>query len=75
MDMDMDMSMGAGAAAITSSAPTTPHGDDGPMSYFAYSKHTTAIMAHIALMMLAWCIVLPAGKQDSKMIFASSILK
>ncbi|KAI2795160.1 hypothetical protein POX_a01765 [Penicillium oxalicum] len=61
MDMDMDMSMGAGAAAITSSAPTTPHGDDGPMSYFAYSKHTTAIMAHIALMMLAWCIVLPAA--------------
>jgi hypothetical protein len=32
------------------------------MSYFAYGKHSGTIMAHIALMMLGWCIVLPAGE-------------
>ncbi|KAF7713651.1 Uncharacterized protein PECH_001124 [Penicillium ucsense] len=57
--MNMDMDMGGGMAATSS--PSAAPSDNGPMSYFAYSKHTGSIMAHIALMMLAWCIVLPAA--------------
>ncbi|OJJ84567.1 Ytp1 family protein [Aspergillus glaucus CBS 516.65] len=35
--------------------------DDSPMSYFAYGNHTGTIVAHVALMILGWCFVLPAG--------------
>lgn len=31
------------------------------MSYFAYGKHPGTIVAHVALMILGWCFVLPAG--------------
>ena len=34
---------------------------DSPMSYFAYGKHTGTIITHVALMILGWCFVLPAG--------------
>lgn len=56
MDMKMDDSMGHNQ---TAAAPTT---DPAMMSYFAYGKHTGTILAHIILMVLAWCFVLPVGK-------------
>ena len=61
-DMDMGMSMDMNSGAVATPAPTAHPNSEDPMSYFAYGKHSGAIMAHIALMMLGWCIVLPAGK-------------
>jgi hypothetical protein len=66
MDMGMSMDMSSGTAATPS--PTAHPNSEGPMSYFAYGKHSGAIMAHIALMMLGWCIVLPAGKSHSRIL-------
>lgn len=60
MDMGMDMS-----AVTDAPQPTTitmQNNTAGPMSYFAYSKHSSTIIAHIALMVLGWCFVLPVGK-------------
>ncbi|KAL5340572.1 hypothetical protein BJX70DRAFT_101128 [Aspergillus crustosus] len=45
---------------ISASDSQDAHGD-GPMSYFAYGQHSGTIVAHIALMVLAWCFVLPAA--------------
>ncbi|KAJ5544556.1 hypothetical protein N7461_006860 [Penicillium sp. DV-2018c] len=56
MDMDMDMHAGHNVTATTPSAVS-----EGPMSYFAYSKHSSAIIAHVALMILGWCFVLPVA--------------
>lgn len=67
---------------LVSFATAIPHGDyvdmnagrmphmksNGPMSYFAYGKHSDTISAHIALMTLGWCFVLPAGKKPSIVI-------
>lgn len=54
-----------GAAATV----TMPHiNRNGRMSYFTYGKHSDTIMAHMALMMLGWCLVLPAGKKTSTLI-------
>ncbi|KAL2828964.1 hypothetical protein BDW59DRAFT_142599 [Aspergillus cavernicola] len=53
MNMDMDM---------TSHNHTQTHAkDNSPMSYFAYGKHTGWIVTHIALMVAAWCFVLPTA--------------
>ncbi|KAJ6003077.1 hypothetical protein N7451_005624 [Penicillium sp. IBT 35674x] len=50
--------MDAGVAATA----TVPHiNSNGRMSYFTYGKHSDTIMAHMALMMLGWCLVLPAA--------------
>jgi hypothetical protein len=65
-DMGMSMDMSSGASATPS--PTVQANSEGPMSYFAYGKHSGAIMAHIALMMLGWCIVLPAGKSHLRIL-------
>lgn len=67
MDMDMDMGMSVDMHAPPSTASPTPFATptpngEGPMSYFAYGKHSSTITAHIALMILGWCFVLPAGK-------------
>lgn len=58
MDMDMDMNMAHGAPAPTVSPATS----DGPMSYFAYGKHSSSVIVHIALMVAAWCFILPVGE-------------
>lgn len=69
---DDDMHMGGGTSHGDHGNPTllpsaqpsaTPQvsSDDSPMSYFAYGKHTGTIVAHVALMILGWCFVLPAG--------------
>jgi hypothetical protein len=66
MDMNMDMEMGMHPSATTATATATPSasGANDPMSYFAYGKHSSSIIAHIALMVLGWCFVLPAGKHS-----------
>lgn len=58
MNAEMDMNMAHSAPEPT----TNPGTSDGPMSYFAYGKHSSSIIAHIALMVAAWCFVLPVGK-------------
>lgn len=57
--MDMDM-----AHNIPKPATTTQANTDGPMSYFAYGKHSSSIIVHIALMVVAWCFILPAGESS-----------
>ncbi|KAI9372074.1 hypothetical protein BJX61DRAFT_471212 [Aspergillus egyptiacus] len=55
MDMDMEMNMD-----MTSHEPAQTDADDNsPMSYFAYGQYTGWIVAHIALMVIAWGFVLP----------------
>lgn len=73
MDMDMNTGMSMDMHATTSAAaPTASVSQDahseGPMSYFAYGKHSSTVLAHIALMILGWCFVLPAGKRRSILI-------
>lgn len=68
MNMDMDMGMHASTTEAVSAASSSTKPDaNGPMSYFAYGKHSGVILLHIALMILGWCIVLPAGKFSSIM--------
>ncbi|KAI1249848.1 hypothetical protein MGN70_009464 [Eutypa lata] len=55
MDMggDADMNMGGADEAANAEA------DPSQMSYFTYAEHTTAIYAHIALMVIGWVVLLP----------------
>ncbi|KAL4990342.1 hypothetical protein BDW68DRAFT_154554 [Aspergillus falconensis] len=54
MEMDHDMS-----ASHEHAQPETS--EDSPISYFAYGQYTGWIVAHIALMVVAWCFVLPTA--------------
>ncbi|KAF7115809.1 hypothetical protein CNMCM5793_003449 [Aspergillus hiratsukae] len=60
-DESMEMDMGMNMEDTTKSEPHKDANDESPMSYFAYGKHSGAIMAHIALMIIAWCFVLPTA--------------
>lgn len=60
--MDMEMDMNAGTATPQPTTTVMQNHTNGPMSYFAYSKHSSTIIAHIILMVLGWCFVLPVGK-------------
>ncbi|KAL4886890.1 hypothetical protein BJY04DRAFT_43411 [Aspergillus karnatakaensis] len=51
----MDMHATSRAAALHNA-----RGEE-PASYFAYGDHSGTIIAHIALMILGWCFVLPAA--------------
>lgn len=62
---DEDMNMDMGMEESHSEPPPDTSGDNSPMSYFAYGKHSGTIMAHIALMVLAWCFILPIGRRRS----------
>ncbi|KAL1988384.1 hypothetical protein VTN96DRAFT_10067 [Rasamsonia emersonii] len=55
MDMNMDMDMGSSHNETASK----PASDEGPTSYFAYKEHVGTIFAHIILMVLGWCFILP----------------
>ncbi|KAL4993378.1 hypothetical protein BDV10DRAFT_179247 [Aspergillus recurvatus] len=59
MDMNMDMDHMNMGASHEHAQPETS--DDSPISYFAYGQYTGWIVAHIALMVLAWCFVLPTA--------------
>jgi hypothetical protein len=67
MDTDTDMSK----AANTQPEAPAQASDNSPMSYFAYGKHSGTIVAHIALMVLAWCFVLPIGGWSSRRSLAA----
>ncbi|PWY94430.1 integral membrane protein [Aspergillus sclerotioniger CBS 115572] len=54
--MDMDMSH-----SESTQESHTDDDNDSLMSYFAYGKHSGAIVAHIGLMILAWCFILPTA--------------
>lgn len=45
--------------------PPPESSDNSAMSYFAHGKHSGTIMAHIALMVLAWCFILPIGEEPA----------
>ncbi|GIJ92226.1 hypothetical protein Asppvi_011203 [Aspergillus pseudoviridinutans] len=60
-DESMEMDMGMNMEDTTKSEPHKDANDESPMSYFAYGKHSGTIMAHIALMIIAWCFVLPTA--------------
>ncbi|OQE43413.1 hypothetical protein PENCOP_c003G07405 [Penicillium coprophilum] len=61
MDMGMEMDMHTVTEAPQPTTTAMPANSEGPMSYFAYGKHSSAIIAHIALMVLGWCFVLPVA--------------
>ncbi|PGH10220.1 hypothetical protein AJ79_05475 [Helicocarpus griseus UAMH5409] len=62
-DMEgMDMGHGGMESSHNDhSAPSPTAEASGPMSYFAYQKHSGTIIAHIALMVIAWFFILPIG--------------
>ncbi|KAL4977457.1 hypothetical protein BDW66DRAFT_132370 [Aspergillus desertorum] len=59
MDMNMDMDHMDMGASHEHGQPETS--DDSPISYFAYGQYTGWVVAHIALMVAAWCFVLPTA--------------
>lgn len=63
IDMEERMDMHAASSTTAPTASVSTNGQsEGPMSYFSYGEHSSTIMAHIALMTLGWCLILPAGK-------------
>ncbi|KAJ5552106.1 hypothetical protein N7494_001484 [Penicillium frequentans] len=64
--MDIDMARGlvmhdtSSATAPTASVSGNPP-NEGHTSYFSYGQHSSTILAHVALMTLGWCFVLPAA--------------
>ncbi|KAE8140479.1 hypothetical protein BDV38DRAFT_279980 [Aspergillus pseudotamarii] len=56
MDMHTTPSVTAPTASVSANTQS-----EGPMSYFSYGQHSSTILAHIALMTLGWCLVLPAA--------------
>lgn len=68
MDIGMAMSkeMNTTFSAATPTASILQHAQsESPTSYFSYGQHSSTILAHIALMSIGWCFVLPAGKLSS----------
>ncbi|KAL2831544.1 hypothetical protein BDW59DRAFT_169780 [Aspergillus cavernicola] len=60
MAMSMDMHATSSTAAPTAYVSQNAQ-SESPTSYFAYGQHSNTILAHIALMTLGWCFVLPAA--------------
>ena len=62
----MDMHGGIDPSDGPSATPNpVVDGDNRPlMSYFSYKKHSSSIIAHIVLMVVAWFFVLPIGVQE-----------
>lgn len=50
--------------SINMNQPTNAaHTSKGPPNYFFFGKYSSAITAHITLLVLGWCFVLPIGKE------------
>jgi hypothetical protein len=73
-DESMEMDMGMNMEDTAKSEPPKDANDESPLSYFAYGKHSGTIMAHIALMIIAWCFVLPTGKKSWQPLFFGILL-
>ncbi|KAJ5659953.1 hypothetical protein N7507_006404 [Penicillium longicatenatum] len=56
----MDIHARSSAAAATASVSQNAQSESFA-SYFSYGQHSSTILAHIALMILGWCFVLPAA--------------
>lgn len=56
MDADMDMSV----------PDPKPDPDSYLPTYFSHPEHRGLIFAHVALMVLAWVVMLPIGKRKSR---------
>jgi hypothetical protein len=68
-DEDMDMGgMGMDMSSSHSAAPTatpTMTADIVPeLSYFSYPDYKVWIWAHVAVMVVAWCLIAPIGMKD-----------
>lgn len=61
MAADMDMGMTTTGAGVPSSATPSNATLAVPPSYFRHPEHSHLIIAHIALMTIAWVFVLPIG--------------
>lgn len=72
MNMEgMDMGGGHGGHGGEDAQPT-PYvnpAESWPTSYFSNGEHSGPIIAHIALMVLAWCFVLPIGESTHTHIY------
>ena len=64
--MNMEgMDMGGHGDHGGDGAQPTPYvnpAESWPMSYFSHGEHSGSMIAHIALMILAWCFILPTGE-------------
>lgn len=60
-DMDMDMEMVTAGAGMPLGATTSNATLAVPPSYFRHPEHSHLILAHIALVTIAWVFVLPIG--------------
>jgi hypothetical protein len=63
MAISMDTHPSSSAAAATASVSQNAQSESFA-SYFSYGQHSSTILAHIALMILSWCFVLPAGERS-----------
>ncbi|KAJ5088747.1 hypothetical protein N7456_012363 [Penicillium angulare] len=59
MNMNDGTNMAAHETSTTAHAAATQAA--GPMSYFAYGKHSSSLVVHVSLMIVAWCFVFPAA--------------
>ncbi|KAJ5986049.1 hypothetical protein N7451_010414 [Penicillium sp. IBT 35674x] len=56
LNMHTTSSVATPTSSVSQNAQTESH-----TSYFSYGQHSSTILAHIALMTLGWCFVLPAA--------------
>ncbi|KAJ6000353.1 hypothetical protein N7481_000762 [Penicillium waksmanii] len=62
IDTTMNMDMHASSIIATPTAPVSRNGQDpGPTSYFSYGGYSSPILAHIVLMIIGWCFILPSA--------------
>lgn len=59
-DMGKQIYMSINMTQPTTAAHTSK---DLPTKYFFFEKYSSAITAHITLLVLGWCFVLPIGKE------------
>lgn len=63
---DMEMGIGVDHPADMNMTTDAPWSEPSyPPTYFAHGDHKAAIYSHIALMVVGWVFVLPAGKLEA----------
>jgi hypothetical protein len=63
---------GHGGMAMTDADKPLPE-DQYPPTYFAHPEHRVAVIGHIALMVLSWVFVLPAGENRPSLLARSPV--
>ena len=65
-DDEQSVSMASVGVAEVSSYHSPKNFTNAPeQSYFAFPKYGALMLAHIGLMVLAWCFILPIGRRFS----------